>query len=192
MTFSFTRVLGKECSPNAWLILCLIVFHFWGWPCDPVLGTEIEGEPCWVFSHWDKRIEPYWEKISRCHPFSILLTLNSDRKMETKKYILQSENNSEVRERQLLHGLAYMWNLKPELIKTENELVLPEARGGRWVLGIKSRGNGWSGQKVQTGGGETKTSVRMKSMEFLLWCKRIGGVSTTPGHRFHPWPGTVG
>ena len=100
------------------------------------------GEPCWVFSHWDKRIEPYWEKISRCHPFSILLTLNSDRKMETKKYILQSENNSEVRERQLLHGLAYMWNLKPELIKTENELVLPEARGGRWVLGIKSRGNG--------------------------------------------------
>ena len=31
-----------------------------------------------------------------------------------------------------------------------------------------------------------------KLQEFLLWCKGIGAVLGALGHRFDPWPGTVG
>ena len=37
-----------------------------------------------------------------------------------------------------------------------------------------------------------KKKSKNKNKEIPLWHDGMGGVSDAPGHRLHPWPGTVG
>ena len=37
-----------------------------------------------------------------------------------------------------------------------------------------------------------KIEIKETIEEFLLWCNRIGSISGALGHRFDPWPSTVG
>ena len=39
---------------------------------------------------------------------------------------------------------------------------------------------------------EQQCHIKMQSQEFPLWCNGIGGILGTLGHKFNPWPCTVG